>query len=110
MRYSSSVSMRLFGLLLRVPTRFVQKYTPRIAHPELGGVNLDFAVENDALPSAEPTHEGDLAGETQSIVAAPPQGDLVSVGFEKAGIANQTGARDVGIGDRQGFVSNKRTL
>ena len=43
-------------------------------------------------------------------VAAPPQGDLASVGFEKAGIANQTVARDVGIGDRQGSVRNKRSF
>ena len=43
-------------------------------------------------------------------MAAPPQGDLASIGFEKAGIANQTGARDVGVGDRQGSVRNKRTL
>ena len=42
------------------------------------------------------------------IVAASPQGDLASVGFEKAGIANQTGARDVGVGDRHGSVRNKR--
>ncbi len=34
----------------RVPTRFVQKYTLRVAHRELGGVNLDFAVEDDVLP------------------------------------------------------------
>ena len=40
-------------------------------------------------------------------VAAPPQGDLAAAGFEKAGIANQTGARDVGVGDRHGFVRNK---
>ena len=32
-------------------------------------------------------------------MAAPPQGDLASIDFEKAGIANQTEARDVGIGD-----------
>ena len=51
-----------------------------------------------------------LVGETQTIVAAPQQGDLASVGFEKAGIANQTGSRDVGIGDRQGSVRKKRSL
>ena len=51
-----------------------------------------------------------LVGETQSIVAAPPQGDLAAAGFEKAGIANQTGTRDVGIGDRQRSVRNKRSL
>ena len=60
----------------------MQKYTLRVAHLELGGVNLDFAVEDDVLPFAEYTHEGDLVGETQSIVAAPPQGDLASVGFK----------------------------
>ena len=48
-------------------------------------------------------------GETQSIVAAPPQGDLASVGFEKAGIANQTGARGVVIGGRHSSVRNKRS-
>ena len=60
--------------------------------------------------SAESTHEGNLVGETQPIVAAPLQGDLASVGFEKAGIANQTEARDVRVGDRQGSVRNKRSL
>ena len=80
----------------------------RDAHLEHGGINLDFAVEDDLLPSAEHTHEGDQIGETQSIVAVPPQGDLASVGFQKAGIANQTEARDVGTGDRQGSVRNKR--
>ena len=89
-------------------SRRTQKYTLRVAHFERGGINLDFAVEDDVLPSAEHTHEGDQIGETPSIVAAPPQGDLASVGFQKAGIANQTGARDVGVGDRQGSVRNKR--
>ena len=67
----------------RVLSRFVQKYTLRVAHLEQGGINLDFAVEDDVLPSAEHTHEGDQVGETQSIVAAPPQGNFVSIGFEK---------------------------
>ena len=74
----------------------MQKYTLRVAHLERGGINLDFAVEDDVLPSAEPPHEGDRVGETQSIVAAPPQRDLASVGFEKAGIANQTGRETSG--------------
>ena len=39
--------------------------------------------------SAEHTHEGDLVRETQPVVAAPPQGDLASVGLEKAGIADR---------------------
>ena len=82
----------------------------RVAHLERGGINLDFAVEDDVLPSAEHTHEGDRVDETQSIVAVPPQGDLASIGFEKAGIANQTGARDIGVGDRQGSVRNKRSF
>ena len=51
-----------------------------------------------------------LVGETQTIVAAPPQGDLASIDFEKAGIANQTEARDVGARDRHGSVRNKRSL
>ena len=86
------------------------KTAVRDVHLEHGGANIDFAVEDDILPSAEPTHEGDLVGETQSIVAAPPQGDLASVGFKKAGSANQTGVRDVGVGDRQGSVRNKRSF
>ena len=45
---------------------------------------------------AEHTHEGDLVGEPQLIVAAPPQGDLASGGLEKAGLANQTGAETSG--------------
>ena len=57
------------------------KYTLRVAQLELGGINLDFAVEDDVLPSAEHTHEGDLVGETKLIVAAPPQGDLAAVGL-----------------------------
>ena len=76
----------------------------RVAHLERGGINLDFAVEDDVLPSAEHTHEGDRVDETQSIVAVPPQGDLASIGFEKVGIANQTGVRDVGTGDRQVYT------
>ena len=60
--------------------------------------------------SAEHTHDGDLVGDPQLIVAAPPQGDLASVGLEKAGLANQMGARDVGIGDRHGAVRHKRTF
>ena len=34
----------------RVPTRFVSKYTLKPAHLELGGVDLDLAVEDDVLP------------------------------------------------------------
>ena len=98
------------AILDRVLTRFVQKYTVRIAHLEHGGINFNFAVEDDVLPSAEHTHQGDQIGETQSIVAAPPQSDLASAGFEKTGIANQTGARDVGTGDQQGSVRNKRSF
>ena len=47
---------------------------------------------------------------SENKVAAPPQGGLPSVGFQKAGIANQTRAKDVGVGDRQGSVRNKRSL
>ena len=40
-----------FSLLgVRVLARFVLKYTLRVAHLELGGVNLDLAVEDDVLP------------------------------------------------------------
>ena len=35
---------------LRVLTRFVLKYTLRAAHLELGGVDLDLAVEEDVVP------------------------------------------------------------
>ena len=36
--------------------------------------------------------------------------DLASAGFEKAGSVNQTGARDVGVGNRHSSVRNKRTI
>ena len=36
--------------VVRVPTPFVLKYTLRAAHLELGGVDLDLAVEDDVLP------------------------------------------------------------
>ena len=42
--------------------------------------------------SAEHTHEGDLVGDPQLIVAAPPPSDLAAVGLEKSGIAHQAGA------------------
>ena len=60
--------------------------------------------------SAEHTHDGDLGGDPQVSGAAPPPGDLASGGLEKAGVANQTGARDVGGGDRHGAVRHKRTF
>ena len=41
------------------------------------------------------------------IVAAPPQGDLASVGFEKAGIANQTGRET--SGSETGMVLSGQT-
>ena len=34
----------------RVPTTFVLRYTLRASHLELGGVDLDLAVEDDVLP------------------------------------------------------------
>ena len=34
----------------RVPTTFALKYTLRASHLELGGVDLDLAVEDDVLP------------------------------------------------------------
>ena len=37
-------------VLNRVPTRFVLKYTLRAVRLELGGVDLDLAVEDDVLP------------------------------------------------------------
>ena len=39
-----------FVVPVMVPTRFVQKYTLRLAQLELGGVDLDLAVEDDVLP------------------------------------------------------------
>ena len=50
---------------------------------------------------------GDLVGEAQPIVEAPPQGVLSSVGLKEGGIADQAGAGDVGIGDRHGSVRHK---
>ena len=54
----------------------------------------DLAVELQGRLLGEPpehTHEGDLVREAQPIVGAPSQGDLLSVGLEKGGIANQAG-------------------
>ena len=42
--------------------------------------------------------------------SAPTATSAASVGLEKAGVANQTGARDVGGGDRHGAVRHKRTF
>ena len=68
-------------------------------------VNLQWRLTGK---SAEHAHEGDLVREPQLIVAAPPPGDLASVGLEEAGIADQTGAGDVGVGGRHDSVRNKR--
>ena len=76
-----------------------------------GGEPQDLAIDLQgrlARKSAEHTHEGDLVGETQPVVVAPPPGDLAPVGLEEAGVANQTRAGDVGIGGRHDSVRNKR--
>ena len=80
---------------VRVPTRFVSKYTVRLAH-------LEFSCEH--------THAGDLACETEPIVVAMRQSDLAAGGLEKAGIAHQPGTGDVGVGARYGAVRHKRTF
>ena len=78
-----------------VPTRFVSKYTVRLAH-------LEFSCEH--------THAGDLACETEPIVVAMRQSDLAAGGLEKAGIAHQPGTGDVGVGAMHGAVRHKRTF
>ena len=73
--------------------------------------NLPVNLQGRLLgKSAEHTHERDLVRETQLIVVAPTPGDLVSVGREKGGIANQAGAGNVRVGDRHGSVRNKRAF
>ena len=39
-----------WSVAVRVPTTFVLRYTLRASHLELGGVDLDLAVEDDVLP------------------------------------------------------------
>ena len=58
-------------------------------HVVVAGMNLPVDLQGRLLgKSAEHTHEGDLVREAQPIVGAPSQGDLLSVGLEKGGIAN----------------------
>ena len=47
---ATGIALPIVALRLRVPTRFVLKYTLTTAHLELGGVDLDLAVEDDVLP------------------------------------------------------------
>ena len=92
----------------------------RARNPAVAGVESLAAQHDLHLPvnlhgrlvgtSAEHTHDGDLGGDPQVSGAAPPPGDLASGGLEKAGVANQRGARDVGVGDRHGAVRHKRTF
>ena len=53
----------VLNFLRGVLTRFVLKYTLRVAHLELGGVDLDLAVEDDVLSLdwADMTPQGDIA-------------------------------------------------
>ena len=83
----------------RVPTTFEPKHTLRGVHLELGGVK-----------SAEHTHESDRVGETQSIVAAPPQGDLASVGFEKGGHRESDGGERRRGRRPSGFCQEQRDV
>ena len=68
-----------------------------------GGEAQDLTVDlQRGLPgkTAEDTDEGNLIGEAQSVMRPSPLGNFVPVSFEKAGVADQTGAGDVGIGGR----------
>lgn len=68
-----------------------------------GGEAQDLAVDlqrNLSREAPKDTDEGNLIGEAQSVVRPSSLGNLVSVCFEEAGVADQTGAGYVGIGGR----------
>ena len=70
-----------------------------------GGEAQDLAVDLQRnLPGEAPenTDEGNLIGEAQSVVGPTSLGNLVPISFEKAGVADQTRAGNVGIDDRHG--------
>ena len=68
-----------------------------------GGEAQDFAVDlQRRLPGEAPedADEGNLIGEAQSVVGPTSLGDLVPVSLEEAAVADQAGARHVGVDDR----------
>ena len=89
-----------------VLTRFVLKYTLRIAHLELGGVDLDLAVEDDVLPldRADMTPQVWVEREVRRRAISRRSAS------RKLAIAHQAGAGDAGVGDRHGSVRNKRSF
>ena len=80
---------------IRVLTRFVQKYTLSVAHLERGGINLDFAVEDDVLPSAEHTHEGDRVRRNPIDCGGP------ATGRSRVGRLRESGHRESDGGERR---------
>ena len=69
-----------------------------------GGKAQDVAVYlQRSLPGEAPedTDEGNLIGKTKSVVGPSPLGNLVPVSFEKAAVADQTGAGNVGVAGRR---------
>ena len=78
-----------------------------------GGEAQDLAVDlQRGLPGkkAEDTDESNLIGEAQSVMRPTPLGNFVPVSFEKAGVADQTRAGDVGIGGRHDVSSKNGCL
>ena len=78
-----------------------------------GGEAQDLAVDLQRnLPGEAPedADEGNLVGESQSVVGPSSLGNLVPVCFEEAAVADQTRAGDVGIGDRHGMSGENGRL
>ena len=76
----------------RVPTRFVSQYTLRAAHLDLGGVDLDLAVENDVnRNSAAPRRIWRLTRRGSNRPARSR--DAVAVAAGETYLHNRSGAR-----------------
>ena len=73
----------------------------RVGSQLQGGESQDLLVDLQWRllgKSSEHAHEGDLVGEPEPIVSTPSFGDLLPVGLEEAGVADQPRAGDVGGG------------
>ena len=79
---------------MRVLTRFVQKYTLRLAQLELGGVDLDLAVEDVGEEPRQPFAAGGIESTQPQVLADAPLmfGDrLLSAGVwvDRLGVGSQ---------------------
>ena len=83
----------------------------RACRATLGAGRTPARGGDAARPSrapGRPTRSARCGTGSAGVVAAPPPGNLAPVDLEEAGIANQTGAGDVGVRDRHDSVRHKR--